>query len=512
MKTNWFWGILIALLLMGCAQIRSVEGGPKDVTPPTLLNESVTNGQTYLQTQELIFDFNEYIQLQDVQNQIIISPAIVPPPTISSKGKKVVVKWENPLSANTTYTFQFGDAIADITENNAVNLERVYSTGSTLDSLMLNFSIVDGWDKKFLDDGVVMLLEQPFHPDSVLKVAYQKKVKKGTCAFQHLPNKFFHAVAFQDNNKDGQYTAGEWIEWVDSPIRPKISLDTTALAVAPLFRPFSFLNGIKVDSIGHAQWHWPIEKPPVVVIKDNLKGQLYIQKDTAHFYLIGQPDDQNHTIQIQWEKGEQDSLTIPFYSEAIQRFNSIPLQIAPSLFQKELPKFHCSMPIDSIDQNKIQWQWSKEKSNAKISYEYPYIFIYPTEQKKEEYTLTLLPNCFESNQTAWPNDTLVLKGIMQGKEDWGEIQWELSAPNKTGYYVLLGNSTEDIQFTVKNWPSKMFLKPGKYQLKWVEDLNQNERWDAGNYSLNLHAERVEVLKKTIEVRANWTQVIRWEIQ
>ena len=512
MKTNWFWGIMLALLIQGCAQIRSVEGGPKDVSPPTLINESVPNGQTYLQTQELIFDFNEYIQLQDVQNQIIISPAIVPPPTITSKGKKVVVKWENPLSANTTYTFQFGDAITDITENNAIDLERVYSTGSTLDSLMLNFSIVDGWDKKLLDDGVVMLLEQPFHPDSVLKVAYQRKAKKGTCTFQHLPNKVFHAVAFQDNNKDGMYTTGEWIEWVDSPIRPKISSDTTVLAVAPLFRPFSFLNGIKVDSIGHAQWHWPIEKPPVVVIKDNLKGQLYLQQDTAHFFLIGLPDDQNHTIQIQWEKGEQDSLSIPFYSTAIQKYTSIPLNLTPTLFQKSLPMFRCLLPIDSVDLDKTQWRWSNQKSNAKITYQLPNVSIEPTEQKKGDYTLTLLPKCFQSNNTFWPEDTLVLKGSVQEKEDWGEIQWKLAPPHQKGYFILNGDHTDNIQFSSADWPSQMYLKPGKYHLRWVEDLNQNKKWDSGNHSLNLHAERVEVYHKTIEVRANWTQVIQWEIQ
>jgi len=511
MKKGVFNHLFFSLLIIGCAQIRSVEGGPKDTQPPQLISESVLDGQTQWNSQALTFEFDEYIQLQDVQNQVIISPAIFPVPNFVVKGKRLNVQWETSLLPNTTYTFQFGDAITDITENNAVNLERVYSTGNVLDSLHLQFNVVDAWSKKALENGVVALLKKPFHPDSVNVSVYQRKVLQGNAHFQHLPNQSFHVVAFQDNNKDGVYTKGEWLDWLDAAVIPNMDKDTLLITASPALSHFSNLLGTAVDSFGHAQWYWPTIEVPKLVIKDNLKGNIFFLNDTAHYFLSGFPDDQNHTIQVQWGKGEQDSIAIPFFSSSIEEFSITRRNLKPILFPSESSLISCFLPIDSVNADRIQWEIGKQNQSVQVSYHWPELTVRPKEIKNEDYSIRILPQCFQSNSIAWPTDTLVFTGKMQDVEDRGEVVWNISVPSSNGYFVLISGQ-EKILLAAADWPKKMLLTPGKYELRWIDDINQNKRWDPSDFVSGMHAERVELFSKPIEVRANWTQVVEWKIR
>ena len=47
------------------------------------------------------------------------------------------------------------------------------------------------------------------------------------------------------------------------------------------------------------------------------------------------------------------------------------------------------------------------------------------------------------------------------------------------------------------------IRPGKYSFRLIEDLNENSRWDTGNYLKKIKPEPVYYYKGEIEVRANW---------
>ncbi len=55
-----------------------------------------------------------------------------------------------------------------------------------------------------------------------------------------------------------------------------------------------------------------------------------------------------------------------------------------------------------------------------------------------------------------------------------------------------------------------YIKPGKYFLRVLEDDNLNGQWDTGKYSEGRQPEKVRYYPESIEVRANWDQVIPWE--
>ena len=72
--------------------------------------------------EKVVMVFDEYIKLNDITNQLIVSPPmerssyrILPEGTVS---KKVEIRFETPPRDNTTFTFNFGEAIEDFNEAN----------------------------------------------------------------------------------------------------------------------------------------------------------------------------------------------------------------------------------------------------------------------------------------------------------------------------------------------------------------------------------------------------------
>ena len=52
------------------------------------------------------------------------------------------------------------------------------------------------------------------------------------------------------------------------------------------------------------------------------------------------------------------------------------------------------------------------------------------------------------------------------------------------------------------WSAK-FFNPGDYELRILEDRNQNGIWDPGNYHLKLQPEIVYAIPQKLNIRADW---------
>src|SRR6476620_2354445 len=124
------------LYLSGCAQIIAPTGGTRDSLPPKLLSASPDNHSTFFKGNRITLNFDEYVQLQDVRQNLVVSPTPQVDPYVDYKLRSVIIKLKDSLIPNTTYTINLGNAIRDINENNPVNnFTYVFSTGATIDSL-----------------------------------------------------------------------------------------------------------------------------------------------------------------------------------------------------------------------------------------------------------------------------------------------------------------------------------------------------------------------------------------
>ncbi len=150
--------ILGLLLIAGCAKMSSPSGGPRDTTPPVALESLPVNGATNFTGKEVSITFDEYVVLDNINEKFMVSPPMQERPQVIIRGKDVRVRYEEELRENTTYTFNFLDAIRDLNEGNPIdNFQFVFSTGPVIDSLSVNGSVRTALNLDIPENTLVML-------------------------------------------------------------------------------------------------------------------------------------------------------------------------------------------------------------------------------------------------------------------------------------------------------------------------------------------------------------------
>jgi hypothetical protein len=121
-----------------------------------------------------------------------------------------------------------------------------------------------------------------------------------------------------------------------------------------------------------------------------------------------------------------------------------------------------------------------------------------------QYRIQLLPGALTS---IYPpqHDTLDISFTTRDSEYYGRIL--LTMENVSGptiIQLMKGNKVleerrvdSDGMYTFSN------LLPQDYSLKFIHDINDNGKWDTGNYLKKLQPEPVELLPIDITVRSNW---------
>ena len=164
------WGASAALLLLvSCAQVGMPSGGAKDETPPTLLSATPPIGSTNVATKSITLVFDEYVRAGQWRAELLVSPPLDGPVDLVVRGKEVEVTWEEPLAANTTYVWQFGQGIVDVNEGNAAKgLVHAFATGPDLDTLSIAGRVVDALEGNGVGDMRVMVFPADLVLDSVV--------------------------------------------------------------------------------------------------------------------------------------------------------------------------------------------------------------------------------------------------------------------------------------------------------------------------------------------------------
>ncbi len=220
----FIWG-LILILIQGCARVGRPTGGPIDHNPPSFLSSDPSYRSTNFQDDEIIIEFDEYLRLKDPNQQVMISPPVKKKPLVREREKTIRITFNEKLQENTTYTLNFGKAIADLNEGNALpDFEFVFSTGNTVDSLSLTGKIMDAFtnveDKKA--PFYVMLYENSNDsaPYISLPNYFGKANEFGLFAVNNIHPGDYRVVALEDKNNNYLYDKGlERIAFLDSALR-----------------------------------------------------------------------------------------------------------------------------------------------------------------------------------------------------------------------------------------------------------------------------------------------------
>ncbi len=276
------------LLISGCANIVTPSGGDKDTTPPKILELVPDNQSLNFNSKSFIISFDEFVQLNDISSQLIVSPPLKSLPEFVVKGKNVVVKFNEVLLPNTTYTMNFGSAIRDINENNPMEgFTYVFSTGSFIDSLSLRGTVRNALTLENEKEVLVLLYEDNSDSIPFLKLPYyySKTDGSGNFSMNNLKSGKFKVVALKDENSSFLYDdfEKEKIGFVDTLVSPYY-IEKVKQNKADTLKPDSG-SAPKQDSV-------PIEKGmkksgektlPLFIFKEE-KNKQYFKKAYSEHY------------------------------------------------------------------------------------------------------------------------------------------------------------------------------------------------------------------------------------
>lgn len=523
--------ILISIIsLMGIMHSCAVEaaplGGPKDTTPPVPIPEKSTpNEQLFFKKQDIELKFEEWVVLKN-PNAIIISPPLENKLEAKLKGKTLILSFdkEDTLRENTTYTINIGSAIVDYTENNPMgNYTFVFSTGSFIDSLSVQGTVIDDFTGEPVEGAIVSLYEN-LKDSSIYKerpMYFTKTNKSGNFKINNIKQDSFRLFAIDDKNLN--YYKDQESEGI-AYYNDTIVLDTSFREQIKLgfFTPIPKLRIMSKDnSYGLLKLAFNQELDSINYLLEEPIDFLesYISQDTAYLWYKN-TDSTDIYINLSEEKTDTISLIIGTDSVKYDknvRVQDINANSRTTLAPLDTVEIIMNRYIDNYDVSKILLIDSSEM-------EQEYYFAQDEEDKRkfylkrkwlegQKYNLILLENAF-TDFLGNTSDSTNLDFLTSNSQSLGEIIFELDSLNSEYDYIINLSKGKDVYQKVVNNKDSInvtfnSLKTGQYKSRIIEDRNNNGRWDPGNFDTKTQSERwisvnLESLKAgwTLEVSVN----------
>ncbi len=217
--------LVMLVMVWACANVVAPLGGPRDETPPKVVRSTPPNFSTNFKYNQIRIFFDEFVQLHNIRQQLLVSPPMEKTPEVRIRGRSIIIEIEEELRTNSTYNLFFGDAIRDITEGNAIpNFQFVFSTGDYVDSLSVSGEVINAFNHD-PEEGVYVLLYDNIY-DSVpyleRPVYLAKTDKEGRFRITNMADGEYLMFGLRDNNANFKYDLpDEKIAFIDSLVSPE---------------------------------------------------------------------------------------------------------------------------------------------------------------------------------------------------------------------------------------------------------------------------------------------------
>ena len=444
------------MVLSGCANIIPPTGGDRDSLPPRLLKVTPLDSSKGFNTKTITFTFDEYIdQPQEISKNLIVSPMYTLMPSVEPKLRTLTVKIKDTLEPNTTYYFNFGDAIRDINEGNVLhNFTYIFTTGNVFDTLELSGKVILA-ETGGIDSTLIVMLHRSGE-DSVLtreNPRYITKVDgKGNFRFQYLPAGTFYIYALKNEGGSLRYF-GE----------------------TPLFAFADSAVEIKPDAA-----------PVTLYAFEEKKGPL---QSTINFAGGNRPgvksDERRLRFSTNLSGNVQDLLgdfTIKF-EQPLRNFDSTKLQLSTD---------------SAFNPSPASWQMDSLKKKLTLK---------NTWKENTLYHLILDKDFADDSVGRKLLKTDTISFTTRKQADYGSLKISFTnidlSKNPVLQFSQGGQVIKTFPLTTAELDQPLF-NPGEYELSILYDANKNGHWDPGTFfEEKKQPELVKPLNKKITVRTNW---------
>jgi hypothetical protein len=443
------------VFVTGCANMIPPTGGPRDSLPPVLVSTLPKDSTTNFTGNRITINFDEYIELQNVFENVLVSPTPNNTPVINYNFRTVSIRIKDTLEPNTTYSINFGNALRDINEGNVLkDFTYLFSTGTTIDQNTISGKVIQA-ETGNIDSTLIVVLQKNLNDSAVVKEKPRyitrldgegnfqfKNLAAGTFAIYAIPNDF--SKKYEDTTK-----------------------------------PFAFADSA-INTTNNSQV--------------TLYAYSLPKKDTT-------PKTGRQEVE---ERGDKDKKTAPrlSYKTNIELSRLDLLNNLEITFNRKITFFDSSK-VKLTDTNYVRLP--------------NYTFIADTANNRFTIKHNWLPGSYFNlvvDTTAFSDSTGLrlakadtISFATKRTEDYGNVRLRFTNLDLTTNPVLQvvqnAKVIESIPLTQREWSRKLY-QPGEYDLRLLLDENKNGIWDPGKFfGEHRQPEIVVPINTKLSVRANW---------
>jgi hypothetical protein len=454
MKKNIFIiGFLTSIVLFSsCANIIPPSGGDRDSLPPVLISALPKDSAVNVFPKLITLTFDEFVSLQDINSNLIVSPTLKNIPSVDNKLRNVTIKFKDSLEANTTYSLNFGNSIKDVNEGNILKEFRyVFSTGNTIDDFTYRGKVLLA-EKGSVDSTLIVILHNTTSDTAIFKnrPRYYTKINgKGNFEFKNLSGGYYSVYVLPNDIS-------------------KLYDDSTKM--------FAF------------------KSTPLLVNGSNVNDTLYafeaykrkaVGSSTPVANVANSKTENRLRYTTNLENGSQDLLS--------------PLQLR---FLKPLKSFDSSK-ILFADSNYISLNGasiSLDTSKTIVSINYPW-------KEQMQFRIILPKDAVTDTGGMGLAKSDTLRFATKKETEYGSIRLRFSnlnlSKNPVLQFVQSDKIVESIPLNSLELVRKLY-RAGSYDLRILYDTNQNGVWDTGVFGkIKKQPETVQLISKPLVVRGNW---------
>ena len=462
----------ILMQLNSCAVIVPPGGGPRDTIAPVLVSASPKDSTLNFKAKKITLTFNEYVQIQDIFNNLIVSPVAKNVPNVKAKLTEVTIEIKDTLDPNTTYSYNFGNAVQDVNENNPVrNFTYVFSTGDHLDTDSITGKVVMAEDGA-IDSTLIVALYRDLSDTAVLKNSpryYTRLDSLGRFAFHFLPKEDYHLFVVENTYMKNYNDSTAVFAFLDSTVSTKRD---------------SVNNGIQLYAFrAYAKDQEGAKKPAQLSEKQIEKRKEQDAKKPL-------------TAALNLEDGKQSLLkpmTLTF-SKPLEDFKPAMIHLTDTSFT---PINDFTIQADSTDTTNsrfiIQRNWDSDQGKD-------FVFIMPVEAATDSFKVQ-------------PAKADTVKFSVKTEQDYATLDLNFPDVDTTQHPVLLILSDKKIVDSAVIPDNRKVrierFEPGEYNLRILYDSNGDMRWTAGNYQLHQQPELGIAIKRKFKFIADTEN--QWDI-
>ena len=533
---------LVSLLAVAsCARKGYPTGGPKDETPPQTLASKPANESRHFAEKQFYIEFDEYVVLKNANDNVLVSPPLKHKPEYTTKGKGVLVKINDTLLPNTTYIFQFKEAIADFTEGNLLpSFEYVFSTGSDMDTLMLAGQVFDARNGNPWKEQVSVLAyrQEQCTTDTVAATEQPAFItradKEGHFAFHYLPEGRYRLVALEDKNRNLRLDADDPAAW-DTAFHSTVdSIDSAALVRLAISTPEVHRQRITASEFtekGRIRIVTAVPMQHPSVAGEAGEWRLNARRDTLTLWCRNAKCDS--TVLIVSDQGLQDTLKLRYRKtggKSVPRIGNrgrggsgeegTPLMNAlcggNSAYYDDLRLAFTNPIVKMVDTAMAIITHTKDSSVTRAPFTLDSTGlgarIVASLKSGDTYRI-FIPKGVFADLYGTATDSLT---INLTPKDYATLTLHITNTYPHPLVVEVLDSRDTIvqhQSLAANGTLKfLHLGAGDHRIRAVVDADGNGRWTPGDYRRQRQPEQSVMFEKTLQLREKWESEEHWTVK